>query len=258
MVSSSWRWSAALRHEPRSRGTQREAGRRKLGQYLTAPEVMALAEKAPTKQERVLYAVAAWTGLRWGELRALRWGHVRFTASIVYVNRNWPVHGSEGETKSGKPRAVPLWDQTAMPLARLTEREHFTGDEDYVFVQETGDPLGYDWTTRRFKAARDAAKLTSPRAGDEPLTFHDLRHSCGALAAAIYKDLRQVQEHMGHASITTAEIDAHFVPRTDAASKGSAGLNAMLLPQDQHARRDRGGLEARPAELATNPRTGSA
>jgi hypothetical protein len=35
---------------------------------------------------------------------------------------------------------------------------------------------------------------------------------------------------MGHASITTTEIYAHFVPRTDAATKGSAGLDAMLAP----------------------------
>jgi hypothetical protein len=86
-------------------------GRRKLGQYLQASEVLTLAANAPTPQEAVLYEVAAWTGLRWGELRALRWGDVRFSDSIVYVNRNWPVHGSEAETKSGKPRAVPLWDQ---------------------------------------------------------------------------------------------------------------------------------------------------
>jgi hypothetical protein len=77
---------------------------------------------------------------------------------------------------------------------------------------------------------RDAAKLTSPRAGDEPLTFHDLRHSYGTLAAAIYRDLRQVQAYMGHASITTTEIYAHFIPRTDAATRGSAGLSAMLTP----------------------------
>jgi integrase len=181
----------------------------------------------------VLYQVAAWTGLRWGELRALRWGDVRFSDSIVYVNRNWPIHGTEGETKSGKPRAVPLWDQAAMPLARLRDREHFTDDDDYVFCQDTGDALGYDWTTKRYRKARDAAKLTSPRAGDETLTFHDLRHSYGTLAAAIYKDVRQVQEYMGHASITTNEIYAHFIPRTDAATKGSAGLSAMLSPSTE-------------------------
>jgi integrase len=115
---------------------------------------------------------------------------VRFADGYVYVCRNHPVHGVEGETKSGKPRSVPLWDQAAMPLARLRDREQFTDDDDYVFCQETGEALGYDWTIRRFKAARGAAKLTSPRAGDETLTFHDLRHSYGILAAAIYKDLR--------------------------------------------------------------------
>jgi integrase len=113
-----------------------------------------------------------------------------------------------------------------MPLAKLRDREHFSSDDDYVFCQDTGEPLGYDWTTRRFKAARDAAKLTSPRAGSEPLTFHDLRHSYGTFAARIYKDLHKVQHFMGHASITTTEIYAHFLPAVQAASEGTAGLSA--------------------------------
>jgi hypothetical protein len=46
-----------------------------------------------------------------------------------------------------------------------------------------------------------------------------------------YKGLRQVQEYMGHVSITTTEIYAHFVPRTDAARNGSAGLDSMLAPE---------------------------
>jgi integrase len=208
-------------------------GKKKLGQYLQASEVLTLAQNVPTAQEAVLYEVPAWTGLRWGELRALRWGDVRFSDGDIYVNRNWPVHGSEGETKSGKPRAVPLWDQAAMPLARLRDREHFTDDDDYVFCQETGEALGYDWTIRRFKAARDAAKLTSPRAGDEPLTFHDLRHTYGTLAAQIYRNLRQVQEYMGHASITTTEIYAHFIPQADAAAMATAARRAMLAPSTE-------------------------
>jgi integrase len=150
---------------PVEHATKPRQGKPKLGQYLRAPEVLALAERAPTTQESALYCVAAFTGLRWGELRALRWGDVRFSDSLVQVNRNWPVHGSEKDPKSHKPRSVPLWDQAAMPLAQLATRKHFTSDDDYVFVQETGEPLGYDWTIRRFKAARDAAGLTSPRAG---------------------------------------------------------------------------------------------
>jgi integrase len=147
--------------------------RRKLEQYLTAPEVMALVAKAPTPQEATLYEVAAWTGLRWGELRALRWGDVDFVDGYIVVNRNWPVHGDEDEPKSGKPRAVPLWDQAAAALDSLSRREQFTAYDDYVFVNEVGEPLGYDWTTRRFKDARDAAGLTSPRPNPRTLTLHD-------------------------------------------------------------------------------------
>jgi integrase len=105
----------------------------------------------------------------------------------------------------------------------------FTGDDDYVFVQDTGELLGYDWSTRRFKLARDAANLTAARASDDPLTFHDLRHSYGTLAAAIYQDLR-CRSNWGHASITTTEIYAHLSRARTPRAKGSAGLNAMLAP----------------------------
>jgi hypothetical protein len=48
------------------------------------------------------------------------------------------------------------------------------------------------------------------------------------MAASIYANLREVQEYMGHASVTTTELYAHFVPRLDAAARGTAGLAAML------------------------------
>jgi hypothetical protein len=176
----------------------------------------------------VLYEVAACTGLRWGELRALRLGDIDFAGGYLYVNRNWPVHGVETEPKSGKPRAAPLWDQAAAALDSLTRRQRFTSDKDYAFVNDVGAPLGYDWTAKRFKLARDAAGLTSPRPADRELTFHDPRHSSGTLAAAIYTSLREVQEYMGHASVTTTELYAHFVPRRDAAARGTAGFASML------------------------------
>jgi integrase len=59
------------------------------------------------------------------------------------------------------------------------------------------------------------------RSDARTLTFHDLRHSYGTLAASIYANLREVQEYMGHASVTTTELYAHFVPRLDAAARGA-------------------------------------
>jgi integrase len=69
---------------------------------------------------------------------------------------------------------------------------------------------------------RRAAHVSRPHRSDaRTLTFHDLRHSYGTLAASIYANLREVQEYMGHASVTTTELYAHFVPRLDAAARGA-------------------------------------
>jgi len=219
-----------LRENPVARAKRAKQKRRKLEQYLTAPEVLLLAERADTEQDADLYQIAAWTGLRFGELKALRLGDINYADALIYVNRNWPVHGSEDDPKSGKPRAVPLWDQAAVILDKISRRDQLNGDTDYVFLGPAGDPLGYDWTIQRFKVARNAAKLQSPRPNPRTLTFHDLRHTYGTLAARLYGNLHMVQEYMGHESITTTELYAHFTPRTDAASVGTAGLAALLSP----------------------------
>src|SRR3954451_24507315 len=56
-------------------------------------EVMALASKAPVPY-RFLYVVAAFTGLRMGELRPLRWEHIDFKRRVIRVHGSY-VHGSE-------------------------------------------------------------------------------------------------------------------------------------------------------------------
>lgn len=222
----------ALPTNPVATARRAKQRRRKLEQYLTAPEVLELSAHAESSQDAALYELAAWTGLRWGELKALRFGDIDFAGGYAYVNRNHPCHGDEDTPKSGKPRAVPLWDQAARVLDTLSRREHFTAETDYVFVTAVGDSLDYDTTTRAFRRSRDAAGLASPRPHDRTLTFHDLRHSYGTMAASIYGNVREVQEYMGHASVTTTELYAHFVPRLDAAARGTAGLSAMLAAED--------------------------
>ena len=130
----------------------------------------------------------------------------------MYVNRNWPNHGVEDVPKSGKPRAVPMWDQAASVLDTLSRREHFTDDNDFGVRH----PIGRRSTTTRPRGrsaapGRCGADLR-PRPHERNLTFHDLRHSYGTMAASIYGNLREVQEYLGHASVTTTEIYAHHVP----------------------------------------------
>jgi integrase len=58
-------------------------------------------------QDAAVYTVAGFTGLRQGELRALRWKHVRFADRTIVVVAGISA-GEESGTKSGKWRAVPL------------------------------------------------------------------------------------------------------------------------------------------------------
>jgi integrase len=63
-------------------------------------EVELLAENAVTEQDSVIFTVAAFTGLRLGELRGLRWGDIDWMRRVVFVRRSYTVD-ADGPTKSG-------------------------------------------------------------------------------------------------------------------------------------------------------------
>jgi integrase len=191
---------------------------------LSVEQVEAVARRAEPMFGAAI-VVAAYTGLRTGELRALRWRDIDFKGSALRVVRNMPIGGEEGAPKSGKPRSVPLIDQAARALDALSKREAFTGDDDRIFVNEVGGMLGDD-------ALRDALYDAMKAAGIERLTFpagpfrfHDLRHCFGTLAARIFP-LVDVQAFMGHAQIETTMIYAHSVPRNDAARRFTEAVEA--------------------------------
>lgn len=182
---------------------------------LTPEEVAAVARAAQDEQDAAIFTVAAFTGLRMGELRALRWRDVDFASRNVFVRQN-RVRQETRSPKSGKIRSVPLIDQAAQALARLSGRDNFTEPSDLVFVSMTGSFLDDYGLRRRFYAALEAAELGHKRHEHPPLRFHDLRHTFGTLGAQVWP-LRDLQAFMGHASIKTTELYAHYVPKHNAA-----------------------------------------
>src|SRR6266536_4642725 len=185
---------------------------RRSGEFavLHPAEVEALARAADNDQDAALFRVAAFTGLRLGELRALRWSDVDFAKHLVHVRRNY-THGADGAPKSGRVRSVPLIDQAAKALDGLSRRERFTGDDDLVFVDDVGGHVD-DWRLRnRFHNALDKAGL--PR-----LRLHDLCHTFGTLAVQAFP-LSDVRAFMGHADIATTMVYVHHVPQVDAADR---------------------------------------
>lgn len=197
---------------------------------LTVPELEAVARAATTEQAAGLYRVAAYSGLRIGELRALRWRDIDFTNATIHVRRNLPVQARDEKAPKGKRvRSLPLFDQAARALDGLSRRGYLTRPDDLVFVGVSGGHLDYETTKDAFYAALIGAGLGHLREQQEPITFHDLRHTFGTLAVQIWP-LSDVQAFMGHADVRTTMIYIHHTPKVDAAAKGSAFIAAQMEP----------------------------
>lgn len=183
------------------------------------------AEMADFENRRDAEAVriAAYCGLRLGELLALRWRDVDWAGSALTVSRSWSA-GVEGATKSGHVRRVPLADQAAAALDRLSQRDDFVAPDEYVFCNALGRPLDGSALRRRYKRARGAAGL-------RPLRWHDLRHTFGSLLVASGVDLVSVKDAMGHSQLTTTGRYLHARPATERAAAFTAAFqpsNAAL------------------------------
>jgi integrase len=184
-------------------------------------EIVALWAHAPEPYGS-LFAVAGFTGLRMGELRALRWANVDFSRRLVHVHGSY-VNGAEGLPKSGKVRSVPLVDHAMQALEGLREREFFVGSDDLVFISPTGSRMDDS------KARKEMAKAAKA-AGLKPLNFHCLRHSFGTMAVQVFP-VTDVMAMMGHADLTTTMQYVHSKSREDDASRLSDYIAGQTRPK---------------------------
>jgi integrase len=194
---------------------------------LSVEHVHAVARAAATDQLRHVILVAAFTGLRLGELLALRWRHVNFADRILHVQRGY-VDGAEDSPKSHRRRPVPLSDPAIVALDGSSHREHFTGPDDLVFGNVVGEHSDGDQIRDGFYAALEAAGLGHLREKDNPIVFHDLRHTFGTLCAASGIDLPRIQRWMGHADLQTTMRYLHYVPAHDDAARLTAAFSVPM------------------------------
>lgn len=196
---------------------ERRPTRKRLNiEVFSRDEVMALIRASASEQDGAIFLTAAFTGLRMGELLALRWRDVDFARHSIHVRQSISA-GVVGTPKSGVERSVPLADEVARALIALGRRDEFTAPDDLVFHGRFGH-LHAGRLRERYKKA-----LT--RAGLRSLRFHELRHTFGthAIQAA---DSREVMEWMGHADIRTTQIYLHFKSHSDAAQRISLAFKA--------------------------------
>jgi integrase len=165
-----------------------------------------LVRAAASEQDAAIFLTAAYTGLRRGELVALRWRDLLFEQESIRVRASYS-YGALTTPKSGKVRTVPMVPAVAEALARLVVREN----DDLVFPGLAGEYLDGSALRRRYKAALK-------RAGLRELRFHDLRHVFGSLAINALSII-EVQQAMGHADVKTTMRYLHSKSRGDEARR---------------------------------------
>jgi len=198
--------------------------------FLDAAQVARLAEAIDGRYRALVYT-AAYTGLRFGELAALRVprvdllrGTLDVAESLSDVNGRLTFKG----TKTGARRTVSLPRFLCETLG-----EHlglYPARDDLVFSSAHGLPLRRRLFYRRsYKPAVAAAGL------DGRLRFHDLRHTCAALLIAQGAHAKEIQERLGHSTIRlTFDRYGHLLPSLDGRLRD--GLQTTYELAQQQAR----------------------
>lgn len=194
----------------------------------TVTQVYKLAEAMPPRFE-ALVLVAAFSGLRWGELAALRRCDVDLDASVIRVPRKLAALRSRMEF--GPPKSEAGIRSVTLPAAavdalRLHLKEHVGDDvQELVFTGEKGALLrgGNFGRAVKWKATVKAVGLP------DGFHFHDLRHTGNNLAASTGASTRDLMHRMGHASMRAALIYQHATSERD--REIATGMDARIAKQ---------------------------
>lgn len=159
-------------------------------------EAAALIAAVP-QRDRALWATAFYSGLRVGELRALRWSDVDLAGGEIHVEGSWCTRTNvvvSPKSAAGR-RTVPIG---ALLRDYLAEHRAANTGDGYVFASRTGRPV----EARRVQGRADRAWLQLETGPLARLTFHEARHTCASLYIAAGANAKTIQEILGHSSIT--------------------------------------------------------
>jgi integrase len=173
----------------------------------TPQEIAALADAMPERYAAAVH-LAAWSGLRAGELFGLARRHLDLTAGTVRVERAAVtcLNGSApslGPTKTDSSRRTVHLPPHLLPI--LTDHlERFTGSgpEALIFTTAANQIVPREARQAAFDRARRAV-------GRPDLRWHDLRHTGATLAAHAGASLSELMHRMGHSTVRAAMVYQH-------------------------------------------------
>ena len=177
----------------------------------TLPELAVIVEALPPRY-RAMVLLAAWCGLRFGELTELRradldGGYVRVQRGVVRVGGGYLV----GDPKSAAGRRLVSIPPHLVPVVEEHLAEHVgPGADALVFPAQHGGHMAPSSLYRVWYPAREAA-------GRPDLRWHDLRHTGATLAAATGATLADLMARLGHSTTSAAMRYQHAAQDRDQA-----------------------------------------
>lgn len=211
---------------PVRRKLHRPQWERKEKPALSAEEIRKIIENI-ADDHRTLFITVAVTGLRLGELLALRWSNLSIEQRQLSVTHNlWRGQLVSPKTKASI-KSIRIPAALATMLEEHREQSRWIAPDDFVFCREDGSPLDPDTLRKRvLYPAISAANIERiPRAHG----FHLFRHSAGSIVHAQTRDLKMAQQLLRHSRIdTTADVYVHV----DEAVAGEAteALAQLIIP----------------------------
>lgn len=199
ILNDACRWKCIERNE-----TQYVSGfklQKREATFWTREEVLKFMEFVLSNQLNLypVFALALNTGLRKGEIRALKWDCVELTRKVILVKRIYCAVEKKiiDRTKGKKDRVVPI-NQSLF--------EVLVSQKNKLECQEFVAPI-FDWD----HCSRVVGRLCR-KVGVSVIRFHDLRHTFASNLVMQGKPLYEVQKLLGHSTSAMTERYAHLSP----------------------------------------------
>jgi integrase len=191
---------------------------------LTAAEIRAILDHLDP-QMRLLSLLIAVTGMRVGEAQGLRWMDYDEQTREVTVCHAVYKQRLKGPKTAASVRTLRLHPSVSSLLVKYRERSEFSSPGDFIFCQPDGIPLRQSSIRRLLQSAMDKVGI---QRGRYTHGFHIFRHTAGSLMYVHSRDLKMVQDALGHSGIsTTSDVYVHLDGATVA--EGTESLAEMIF-----------------------------
>jgi len=161
--------------------------------FLTKEEFEKLLLSEGDEKLRFLYRLGAYTGMRLGEIRSLKWSSIIFEKEVIRV-----FNHDDFTTKSKRSRNIPIHKSLIEELLKLKKNP-----DEYIFIRNHCQ-YTKEFISRNFKAAVKRALL------NDNYHFHTLRHTFASWLVQAGVSIYEVSKLLGHSDIKTTEIYAHL------------------------------------------------